>query len=108
MNRRRIVLLASALLVAFASPAFAAGPMTLQHYDQLVQRLAPLAFPVFPARTVCVCQTVNDSASTQVGYLNAFHAGFPEQTVNMVCVYPIFDNGVQSSLGACNLFQVIK
>jgi hypothetical protein len=106
MNQRWTVLLGVTLVIASASPAFAAAPLTLERHQQVVERVAP-PYPTVPGRTLCVCQTASDANTTHVGYLNSYQnneAG--DITVNMVCAYPVFTPGLASNY--CSLFEVIK
>jgi hypothetical protein len=110
MVHRRIVSLVAALLVAAATPSFAAAPLTLDRHEQSVRRLAP-PFATLPGKRLCVCQDADSSGRTFTGYLNSYRVvdgPSGRETVNMVCVYP-FTNpvGVVDS-GFCNIFQVIK
>ena len=106
MNPRWILSLAAAIIVALASPVFAAAPLTLERHEQAVERVAP-RFPTVPGRTLCVCQTAANSGATFVGYLNSYPVNSAgDQTVNMVCAYPVFTPGVGT--GFCSIFQVIK
>lgn len=106
MNQRWTVLLGVALIVAFASPAFAAAPLTLERHEQAVERVAP-PYPTVPGRTLCVCQTANNTGTTYVGYLNSYQTNDAgDITMNMVCVYPVFSPGLGSNF--CSLFEVIK
>ena len=106
MNQRWTLWLGAAVIVALVSPAFAAAPLTLERHQRAAERVAP-PYPTTPGRTLCVCQTAENSGTTYVGYLNSYqvnNAG--DVTVNMVCVYPVFAPGLGTSF--CSLFEVIK
>lgn len=106
MNHRWTVSLGAALLVAFASAASAAAPLTLDRHQGNAERVAP-PYPTVPGRTLCVCQNVDNAGQTFVGYLNSYqvnNAG--DIAVSMVCTYPVFTPGLGTSF--CALFEVIK
>ena len=67
----------------------------------------PRWLPTFPGKTLCVCQTADNTGTTYVGYLNSFvHNTTGDFTVNMICTYPVFTPGLGTAF--CARFEVIK
>jgi hypothetical protein len=107
MPSHRTLSLIVPLIIAFASPALASsGPLTLEKFQSKAEKIAP-PFPTLPGKRLCVCQTVNSTTTTYLGYLNSIQSNNAgDVTVNLVCAYPVFTPGLGT--GYCSLFEVVK